>query len=397
MAQGPETRRGRRVSNRITAVGRSTGRPPGPQRLGIRKIILSFRFWVRCCAPSVAQPLFIAHRGASAEAPENTLAAFRRALALGVDGIELDVQVSRDGVPMVFHDATLVRLTGRRGRIGQFTRCELRANPVRGEAIPTLAEVLALTRDRAVVQVEIKRGVPVAPVVEAIRRLGPLLAVVLASFEHPNRGGGAPPGAASPAHADSRGWGTLADNRPRGAGPGSSPVLGLPLWSLRRQPGSSSDSSARIHRGLETPRILRLVLDGESTARHAASRPLGRRCHSLRQSGVAKINPRRLRMSSPMQPSSSNQALLLQPVSGDPASWQAIPVMWPSLRPACGFIPRSDRASLDDHSPRSPVCRLRLSGVRSSRPGSSKAPRISTPPTRRGNGASRPSRPRRCC
>jgi glycerophosphoryl diester phosphodiesterase len=131
----------------------------------------------------VARPLIIAHRGASAEAPENTLAAFRRALALGVDGIELDVQVTRDGVPVVFHDSTLVRLTGRRGRIAEFTRRELRGFRVRGGAIPALAEVLELTRDRCVVEVELKRGTPVASVVESIRRARAGHAVILASFE----------------------------------------------------------------------------------------------------------------------------------------------------------------------------------------------------------------------
>ena len=130
----------------------------------------------------MTRPLFIAHRGASAEAPENTLAAFRRALVLGVDGIELDVQVSRDGVPMVFHDATLGRLTGRRGRIAQFAFRELRSMRVGGEPIPTLAEVLALTRDRLVVQVEIKRGVPVAPVVQSVRQARAADRIVLASL-----------------------------------------------------------------------------------------------------------------------------------------------------------------------------------------------------------------------
>ncbi|MDD2762888.1 MAG: glycerophosphodiester phosphodiesterase [Opitutaceae bacterium] len=126
-------------------------------------------------------PLVIAHRGASAEAPENTLAAFRRALARGADGVELDVQVTRDGVPVVFHDASLIRLTGRLGLIAQSTRAGLRAVRVCGEPIPTLAEVLTLTRRRAVVQVEIKSGVPVAPVVRTVQRLG--AAVVLASFD----------------------------------------------------------------------------------------------------------------------------------------------------------------------------------------------------------------------
>jgi glycerophosphoryl diester phosphodiesterase len=153
----------------------STGEATSKEALAFSRLLRCFYF--------VARPLFIAHRGASAEAPENTLAAFRRAIALGVDGIELDVQVSRDGVPMVFHDATLVRLTGARGRIAQFTRCELQEYRVRGEAIPTLAEVLALTRDRCVVEVELKLGTPVAPVVESIRRARAGNAVILASFE----------------------------------------------------------------------------------------------------------------------------------------------------------------------------------------------------------------------
>jgi glycerophosphoryl diester phosphodiesterase len=131
----------------------------------------------------VARPLFIAHRGASADAPENTLAAFRRALALGVDGIELDVRLTRDGVPVVFHDATLARVTGRPGRIAQSTLRDLGGFTVRGEAIPALSEVLALTRDRCVVEVELKRGTPVAPVAEAIRRARAGDAVILASFE----------------------------------------------------------------------------------------------------------------------------------------------------------------------------------------------------------------------
>ena len=57
----------------------------------------------------------IAHRGASADAPENTLPAFARALALGVVEVELDVQLSRDGVPVLFHDGTLDAKTPLRG------------------------------------------------------------------------------------------------------------------------------------------------------------------------------------------------------------------------------------------------------------------------------------------
>lgn len=131
----------------------------------------------------MASPLIIAHRGASAERPENTLAAFRRALALEVDGIELDVRVTRDGVPVVFHDPTLRRMTGRAGRVAAKTWAELAALPVRGaEPMPRLVDVLRLTRGLAVVQLELKSG-PVEPIVHAIRSARAAEWVILASFD----------------------------------------------------------------------------------------------------------------------------------------------------------------------------------------------------------------------
>lgn len=128
--------------------------------------------------------LIIAHRGASAEKPENTLAAFRRALALGVDGIELDVQLTQDGVAVVFHDASLRRLTGQPGRLRYRTWSELKKLRVYGRApIPRLVEVLALTRNRTVVQIELKPGTAVAPIIRAIRRARAMRRVILASFD----------------------------------------------------------------------------------------------------------------------------------------------------------------------------------------------------------------------
>ena len=130
--------------------------------------------------------LVIAHRGASAEKPENTLEAFRRALALKVDGIELDVQLTADGVPVVFHDTSLRRLTGRPGRLANQTWHNLKKLRVAGtEPIPRLADVLSLVRGRAVVQIELKRGVSVAPVVRVVRHAGAGPWVILASFESP--------------------------------------------------------------------------------------------------------------------------------------------------------------------------------------------------------------------
>ena len=109
------------------------------------------------------KPLIIAHRGASALAPENTLAAFQKAIDDGADGIELDVRIVKDGVPVVFHDSTLARMVGRENTVSSFTAEELqtfdvgswfnRKNPNRAnekfaaETIPTFAQLLDFLKD----------------------------------------------------------------------------------------------------------------------------------------------------------------------------------------------------------------------------------------------------------
>src|SRR5713226_1325603 len=107
----------------------------------------------------------IAHRGGSLLAPENTLAAFRNALTLPVDTIEMDVQMSRDGYPIVFHDNTVERLTNGEGNILDLDFAYLRSlnvaahfsgNWPAAEQIPTLREVLDLASGRVQVQIEIK-------------------------------------------------------------------------------------------------------------------------------------------------------------------------------------------------------------------------------------------------
>lgn len=117
-------------------------------------------------------PLIIGHRGAAA-APENTLVSFERALADGADGIEFDVRLARDGVPVVIHDATLRRTARQRGRIADFSSTELgemdagtwfnlrypsKAQPLYTEArIPTLADVFArFEKSEALLYVEMK-------------------------------------------------------------------------------------------------------------------------------------------------------------------------------------------------------------------------------------------------
>jgi glycerophosphoryl diester phosphodiesterase len=84
-----------------------------------------------------ARPV-IAHRGASADAAENTMAAFELALRQGADALELDIRLSRDGVPIVLHDPTLDRTTKLRGVAAAYTAAQLRS-----ALVPSLADVLA--------------------------------------------------------------------------------------------------------------------------------------------------------------------------------------------------------------------------------------------------------------
>lgn len=175
-------------------------------------------------AEKTDHPLVIAHRGASGLAPENTMAAFRLAVAMGADGFELDVQLSADGEPVVIHDAQLLRTTDRLGAVASLTAAELAAcdagawfarrlarrpriramaeNVAKltkadglqfvGEAVPRLGDVLALA-DAANVErlyIELKGGRrrDKQPLLEAVLRLVNQYkierAVTLLSFDH---------------------------------------------------------------------------------------------------------------------------------------------------------------------------------------------------------------------
>lgn len=78
----------------------------------------------------MSRPLIIGHRGVSALAPENTMAAFRRAIEDGADGVEFDVRLARDGVAVVIHDATLERTGSSRHQVSELTAEELNATDV---------------------------------------------------------------------------------------------------------------------------------------------------------------------------------------------------------------------------------------------------------------------------
>ena len=112
---------------------------------------------------SLPQPIIFAHRGASAHAPENTLAAFELALAQNADAIELDVKLSADGRAVVIHDQTVDRTTGSRGRVPNLSFTQLRAldagvffsDKHRGERIPLLEEVFEAVGKRTFINVEL--------------------------------------------------------------------------------------------------------------------------------------------------------------------------------------------------------------------------------------------------
>lgn len=112
---------------------------------------------------SLPRPAIFAHRGASAHAPENTLAAFEMALAEQADGIELDAKLSADGHVVVIHDMTIDRTTGAHGRVKDLSLADLRtlgagsflSDKFQSERIPTLEEVFAAVGKRTFINVEL--------------------------------------------------------------------------------------------------------------------------------------------------------------------------------------------------------------------------------------------------
>ncbi len=150
----------------------------------------------RVRAASQRAPLVVAHRGASDEFPENTVAAFRAAIAAKADVVELDVRQTKDGAWLCVHDATLDRTTdaekklGRRGvRVDGVTAAEVRTldagawkhRRFAGEPVPTLAQALAAI-DGAIAMVERKSGDAAALVAE-LRRLDAVDDVIVPSFD----------------------------------------------------------------------------------------------------------------------------------------------------------------------------------------------------------------------
>lgn len=125
----------------------------------------------------------IAHRGASAYEPENTLRAFDRAIEMDATMLELDVHLSQDGYPVVIHDADLSRTASGAGRIVDMTLDQIKRFDVgQGERIPTLSEVIELARGRAELYIELKGQRTPEPVLKTLQATGFADQVIVGSF-----------------------------------------------------------------------------------------------------------------------------------------------------------------------------------------------------------------------
>lgn len=143
------------------------------------------------------KPLVWAHRGASGYAPENTLPAFKMAVDMEADGVELDVQLSKDGVLVVCHDETIDRTSSGKGCIRDYTIKELKQFDFcngnwryEGTEIPTLEEVFNLLKDTGLtINIELKTGEIFyedieKKVVELVHKCGWEDRVIYSSFNH---------------------------------------------------------------------------------------------------------------------------------------------------------------------------------------------------------------------
>jgi glycerophosphoryl diester phosphodiesterase len=126
--------------------------------------ILCSMMFITCSQENTVDIVVMAHRGASAAAPENTLIAYKQAIEMGADYAELDVRQTKDGAIVLMHDKTIHRTTGVKGYVWDLTLEELRqmeagswfGEEFRGEPIPTLEEVIRLVKGRMKLNIEVK-------------------------------------------------------------------------------------------------------------------------------------------------------------------------------------------------------------------------------------------------
>ncbi len=122
--------------------------------------------------------LKIGHRGAKGHVAENTIASFQKAIELGVDMIELDVHLSKDGIPVVIHDETIDRTTHYSGFVNQFT-----AEFLQSIDVPSLKDVFDLVENRCAINIEIKVFEATKPVLEVLKNTKfPQEKIIISSF-----------------------------------------------------------------------------------------------------------------------------------------------------------------------------------------------------------------------
>lgn len=138
----------------------------------------------------------IGHRGGAAGYPENTLAAFKKAVELGADGVEFDVQLTKDGEVVVIHDELIDRTMSGSGLVKDYTLPELRqmsageffSPDFKAEKIPTLAEVLEVVKNLEVINIELKNYLPYPSLEERVLKLVDQFEirerVIISSFNH---------------------------------------------------------------------------------------------------------------------------------------------------------------------------------------------------------------------
>jgi len=129
--------------------------------------------------------VIIAHRGASSIAPENTLKAFKKAIELEADYIELDLHETKDGALVITHDEDLHRITGTTGLIKNFTLEQLKSlNFGEGEKIPTIQEVINLIKGKISLNCEIKVKNISEKVIKVFKKYQFIDSVIISSFLH---------------------------------------------------------------------------------------------------------------------------------------------------------------------------------------------------------------------
>ena len=128
--------------------------------------------------------VIVGHRGACGHAPENTLKSFAKAIELGCQRVELDIHLSKDGVPVVIHDPTVDRTTNGKGAVKRLLLAELKKlDAGGGESIPTLTDVMNLCRGKVELQIELKDPDCFPVVAELVNRQWSQKPVVVTSFD----------------------------------------------------------------------------------------------------------------------------------------------------------------------------------------------------------------------